>query len=116
MPTPAKAYSDLTGLLRQGPVTNGNLFVDYGVPPIQPMWTIHHWPSSPTGDTNTSPGIETKPRPVLVLLNRAEPIGQLYGEKIPAPPMGRQVVLTIPAIYMRKTNRPRKGQLWPRTR
>lgn len=115
MPTPAKAYSDLTGLMRQGP-TDGFLFIDYGVPPIQPMRNIHHWPAVPTGSTNTTPGIVSKARPVLLALNKQDMVGQSYGTKVPAPPMGRQVVLTIPAIYLRKSSRPRKGQLWPRTR
>jgi hypothetical protein len=39
----------------------------------------------------------------------------LYGERIPSPPMGQQVVLMLPAVYGRQ-GFPLKGQRYPLSR
>lgn len=54
--------------------------------------------------------------PWVVCVKPTEHINQSHFPPVPTPPNGRQIILTFPVVYFRKPTRPRKGQLWPRTR
>ena len=103
------AYTSPTQLNWQGPSLAIAPMINAGIYP----------PPAPGAGIGVGVGLWVrgpKAKPVFVCLEMRTPLPPPVTVRIPQPPMGRAAALTLPAIYGRANRRPRKGQLWPRTR
>jgi hypothetical protein len=107
------AYTDPTFLSRQGPTDLINAVL--AAPIVTPGRAIGLWPCLPPGCAPVIPGQTSCPRPILVAMQAHNQVHTIYGERIPSPPMGQQVVLLLPAVYGRG-GLPLKGQRYPLSR
>ncbi len=109
------AYIAPTFLSRQGPTETGNFAQAAQV--VSPGRVIGMWPCVAVGSGTTGmPGLTQAPRPIFFCQASRTQIGAPFAQQVPAPPMGRQVVQMLPAIYKRTSDLPLRGQRYPLSR